>query len=69
MPKLETNRRKIVQQLEVQGWMRLDRGGPHDLYVAPGPLQSGQTAVIPVPRHRELSPGVARSIARRAGWL
>jgi mRNA interferase HicA len=68
MSRPETNRRKIVQRLEAEGWTRLDRDGPHDLYASPTPARPGETAVIPVPRHRELSPGVARSIARRAGW-
>jgi predicted RNA binding protein YcfA (HicA-like mRNA interferase family) len=60
----ETNTRKVVARLEREGWSKLP-GGRHDKYVhhaRPGVL-------IVVPRHRELSPGVARSIAKLAGWL
>jgi predicted RNA binding protein YcfA (HicA-like mRNA interferase family) len=38
-------------------------GGAHDVFRHP------VRGVIAVPRHRVLSPGVARSIAKTAGWL
>ncbi|GLS21822.1 hypothetical protein GCM10007874_48390 [Labrys miyagiensis] len=57
----ETNRNKIVKRLEAEGWVNVG-GGEHDKFVEPG------FSSIMVPRHRELSPGVARSIAKAAGW-
>jgi predicted RNA binding protein YcfA (HicA-like mRNA interferase family) len=63
-PPVETNTRKIVARLERDGWVNAG-GGRHDKYEHPG--QPG--VLIVVPRHRELSPGVARSIARLAGWM
>jgi predicted RNA binding protein YcfA (HicA-like mRNA interferase family) len=63
MASRETNTRKIVARLEREGWTKLP-GGKHDKYVhaaRPG-------AMIVVPRHREQSPGVARAIAKEAGW-
>ena len=60
---VETNRAKVVSRLEREGWMLVRHGGGHDIYRRPG------KGVVAVPRHRELSPGVARSIAKTAGWL
>lgn len=60
----ETNTRKVVTRLEREGWSKLP-GGRHDKYVHP----AKPGVLIVVPRHRELSPGVARSIAKLAGWL
>jgi predicted RNA binding protein YcfA (HicA-like mRNA interferase family) len=62
MPKIETNRAKIVKRLESEGWTLARNGAEHDIY------RRGQF-VIAVPRHRELSPGVARNIAKTAGWF
>jgi predicted RNA binding protein YcfA (HicA-like mRNA interferase family) len=62
MPKIETNRAKIVKRLTGEGWTLARNGAEHDIY------RLGRT-VVAVPRHRELSPGVARAIARTAGWL
>ncbi len=59
---LETSRPKIVRQLERDGWVN-EGGAKHDLFSHPV-----KTDVIIVPRHRSLSPGVARQIARVAGW-
>ncbi len=63
MPKVETNRQKVVTRLKREGWI-VTHGGTHDLYT--NPERSGR---IVVPRHRTLSPGVARSIAKAAGWI
>jgi predicted RNA binding protein YcfA (HicA-like mRNA interferase family) len=60
---VETNRRKIIMRLERDGWT-LRRGGRHDVYQHP----SFPDRAIVVPRHTTLSPGVARKIARDAGW-
>jgi predicted RNA binding protein YcfA (HicA-like mRNA interferase family) len=55
MAAIETNRVKIVS--------RLTREGEHDVY------RHKIKGVVSVPRHRSLSIGVARSIAKAAGWL
>ncbi|HEX3936583.1 MAG TPA: type II toxin-antitoxin system HicA family toxin [Xanthobacteraceae bacterium] len=62
MAKAETNRNKVVARLKRDGWIER-HGGDHDVYKHPA--KSGR---IVIPRHRELSPGVARAIARQAGW-
>ena len=64
MPNLETNRSKIVDRLSAEGWIMERHGSAHDIYV--NPMRLG---VITGPRHRTLSPGVARQIAKAAGWL
>jgi len=61
--KLETSRSRIVSRLLREGWDLVRHGGGHDVY-----RHAGKGVVI-VPRHRELSPGVARTIAKAAGWL
>ena len=63
MPEVETNTRKVVVRLEREGWINKG-GGNHDIFKHP--TKSGR---IVVPRHRELSPGVARSISKIAGWI
>jgi predicted RNA binding protein YcfA (HicA-like mRNA interferase family) len=61
---METTTAKVVRRLETDGWILLRHGANHDVYTHPAkPLP------IQVPRHRALSPGVARSIAKAAGWL
>ncbi len=57
----ETNTNKIKARLEREGWV-LVGGTKHDKYKKPG------HAPIMVPRHRKLTPGVARTIAEAAGW-
>lgn len=63
MPQFETNTRKIIARLERDGWVN-QGGGRHDIF-----RHSDKPGVIVVPRHREVSPGVARSIAKSAGWI
>ena len=60
----ETNTRKIIARLEREGWQKV-HGGSHDKFEHPA--RSGLTLIVP--RHREVSPGVARDIARKAGWI
>jgi mRNA interferase HicA len=60
---LETNRTKVVARLQREGW-QLRHGGKHDIYQHP---QWPDRAIV-VPRHRTLSLGVARAIAKAAGW-
>jgi predicted RNA binding protein YcfA (HicA-like mRNA interferase family) len=63
MASLETNTRKIVARLERDGWVR-EAGGKHNKYSHPS-----KPGLIVVPRHKEQSRGVARSIAKLAGWI
>lgn len=62
MAQVETNRAKIVKRLIAEGWQNVG-GGAHYKFVKPG-RQS-----IMVPRHRTVTPGVARTIAKGAGWI
>jgi predicted RNA binding protein YcfA (HicA-like mRNA interferase family) len=64
VPKIETNTRKIVARLEKDGWVNIG-GSSHDRFVN----DEQPDIMIAVPRHKELSPGVARSIAKAAGWI
>ena len=58
----ELNTARIIKRLAGEGWTN-EGGSKHDAYRHPG-----KPGTIVVPRHRTLSPGVARAIARRAGW-
>ncbi len=60
----ETNTRKVIARLKREGWREV-HGGRHDKFEHP----SRPEVTLIVPRHRELSPGVARDIARKTGWL
>jgi predicted RNA binding protein YcfA (HicA-like mRNA interferase family) len=63
MPTVEVETRRIIARLEREGWVNRG-GGKHDAFAhteRPGEL-------IVLPRHREQSIGVARDIAKRAGW-
>ena len=64
MTKVETNAREIADRLKADGWINTG-GGSHDRFVN----ESQPEKMIVVPRHREISPGVARSIAKAAGWI
>jgi predicted RNA binding protein YcfA (HicA-like mRNA interferase family) len=59
----ETNTSKVVARLKREGWQG-QPGGRHDVYKHP----KRKGCRIVVPRHRTLSPGVAREIAKMAGW-
>lgn len=61
--RMETDRRRVVARLCAEGWENVG-GGKHDGFRHP----ARPTGFITVPRHRTLSPGVARTIARAAGW-
>ena len=61
---LETNTRKIVRRLQREGWINIG-GRNHDNFEHP----EKPGVLIQVPRHREVSIGVARSIAKTAGWI
>ena len=64
MTRVETNARKIISRLKAEGRINVG-GGSHDRFVS----KDRPEMMITIPRHRELSPGVARSIAKAAGWL
>jgi predicted RNA binding protein YcfA (HicA-like mRNA interferase family) len=64
MPAFEINTRKIVSRLKAEGWIETS-GGKHDKFEHP----DRPDVLLVVPRHKEQSLGVARSIARLAGWL
>jgi predicted RNA binding protein YcfA (HicA-like mRNA interferase family) len=59
---MDTNRTRIIARLERDGWINKG-GGEHDKFRHPT-----KPGVVIVPRHRELSIGVARSIYKAAGW-
>jgi predicted RNA binding protein YcfA (HicA-like mRNA interferase family) len=59
MPASETHTRKIISRLEREGWVNIGDKFKHD---------ARPDVIIVVPRHRTLSAGVARSIAKLAGW-
>ena len=61
---IETNRTKVAARLRREGWI-VRAGGRHDVYQHP----AYPDRAIVVPRHRTLSIGVARSIAKAAGWV
>jgi predicted RNA binding protein YcfA (HicA-like mRNA interferase family) len=60
--KAETSRSKVVARLMREGWIER-HGGEHDVFKHPA-----KPGRIVVPRHRTLSAGVARVIAKQAGW-
>ena len=53
----------VRQRLERKGWYPERHGARHDIYWHPDII-----AQIRLPRHRTVSPGVARQIAKIAGW-
>jgi predicted RNA binding protein YcfA (HicA-like mRNA interferase family) len=59
----ETSRSKIIARLLKEGWT-FENGAKHDKFAHP----DRPGVKIMVPRHTTLTPGVARNIARAAGW-
>ena len=59
---LETSTRKVINRLKAEGWVQVG-GSKHDKFEHPDRKET-----LIVPRRKELSPGVARSIAKLAGW-
>lgn len=64
MASIETNTRKIIKRLKRDGWVEVG-GSKHDKFEH----SDWPDRVIIVPRHRDLNPNTARSIARAAGWI
>jgi predicted RNA binding protein YcfA (HicA-like mRNA interferase family) len=63
MPAFELETREIVARLRKDGWIEVG-GSKHDKFEH----ADRPDVLIIVPRHKQQSPGVARSIARLAGW-
>lgn len=61
---METNTRRIIARLMRENWSNIG-GGNHDKFTN----AAREGVLIIVPRHRTVSPGVARDIAKRAGWI
>lgn len=57
----EANTAKITARLLQEGWENVG-GTKHAKFRKPG------HPTIMVPRHRKVTPGVAQSIAKAAGW-
>ncbi|HWE92924.1 MAG TPA: type II toxin-antitoxin system HicA family toxin [Tepidisphaeraceae bacterium] len=53
-------RRKVIRSLVARGFVLYREGGEHTIYRGP----AGE--LCPVPRHREIQRGTARSIAAQA---
>ena len=62
---VETNSRKIVKRLEREGWTLQGANGSHHKYSHPLYLK---TLIVPHPK-KDLPFGLARDIAKQAGWL
>lgn len=63
MASVETNRAKVLRRLEQDGWEFVRPGAEHDIY-----RHAAKPGTVSLPRHRTLSPGVARSISKAVGW-
>ena len=63
MPSVETHTRKVTGRLIREGWTKPVLGMTKFAH----PAQPGSKIIVP--RHRILTPGVARAIARAAGWI
>jgi len=57
----ETDASKIIARLEREGWENIG-GTKHTKF------RKAEAGTIMVPRHRSVTPGVAQSIAKAAGW-
>lgn len=64
MPTVETARAKVLARLKAEGWEIARNGANHDVL-----RHCKKPGVIVLPRHRVLSPGVARCVAKAAGWI
>ena len=62
--RMDTTTRRIRRRLEKDGWFLSRRGGAHDIYRHPE-----IEGIVTLPRHRQVTPAVARSIAKKAGWI
>jgi predicted RNA binding protein YcfA (HicA-like mRNA interferase family) len=61
--KIELRRREIVARLRQDGWKSVG-GKEHEKF-----KHSSKPGRVLVPRHNDISIGVARDIAKKAGWI
>jgi hypothetical protein len=61
---VETETKRVLDRLAREGWVG-EVGTKHSKFAHPG----HPGVRIMVPRHRVLTEGVARSIAKAAGWI
>lgn len=64
----EIKRKEAEAELSKAGWIVIRQTGKHDVWASPD-----RTATVAVPRHKTVSPGVVRQIAKRLpttpnGW-
>jgi predicted RNA binding protein YcfA (HicA-like mRNA interferase family) len=64
LPSIEIETRKIIARLRREGWIDVG-GSKHDKFEHP----DRRDVLMIVPRHKQQSLGVARSIAKLAGWI
>jgi predicted RNA binding protein YcfA (HicA-like mRNA interferase family) len=65
MPRIDLDNRRIRRRLLAEGWFIHRQDGGHDVFRHP----DRETPII-LPRHRgDLFFGLARTIAKQAGWL
>ena len=67
MPDYERNSRKIIRRLKSEGWREVAVVGSHHKF-ARGSERGSERVTVPHPR-KDISPGVARQIAKTAGWM
>ena len=60
---IETKTDRIRRKLEKDGWYLARHGSGPDIY-----RHLSIKGIITLPRHKTVSLGVARSIAKKAGW-
>jgi predicted RNA binding protein YcfA (HicA-like mRNA interferase family) len=60
---MERNSKKIIKQLQVDGFQLVSIKGSHHKY-----RKGDRTIIVPHPK-KDLPLGTARSIARSAGWI
>jgi predicted RNA binding protein YcfA (HicA-like mRNA interferase family) len=64
VPTIETETRKIIARLRKDGWVDVG-GSKHDKFEH----ADRPDVLMVIPRHKQQSLGVARSIAKLAGWV
>lgn len=60
---METDSRKIIQRLKVEGYQLVSVSGSHHKF-----RKDGKTVIVPHPK-KDLPLGTARAIAKQAGWI
>lgn len=60
---MEYNSTKIIKRLKKEGWELVGVNGSHHKF-----RKDGRTLIVPHPK-KDLPKGLARSIAKQAGWV